>query len=421
MAQLKASLTQRFPALTSRDFAIFWVGQFFSLIGTMMQNTAQPYLAYRLSNSALDLGLIAAATTLPTFFIALPGGVLVERMDKRKTVIVLQAVMMIQAFILSALTLMGMVQVWHIVVLALLLGAASTIETTARQAMLIELVGRDALPNAITLQSAIFNTARVLGPSLTAPFLVLIQGRGEGWAFLANGISYLFVIFGLFFVRTQYKAEEAVEIHDFRTDLSESWKYIRGNTEVMLIIITAGLLGTFAYPLLQQIPVMATNLLKQIADTETDIATRTSALYTAQGIGALISAAYLAANSMYRKKGLLLVVGEYAFLVAMLGIAFPRTLWPAFILIAVMGWGSVTQMANMNILIQVQVPNSLRGRVFSAYLWALQGVAPLGSLLIGWMVETWEIPITALVCGGFLILCFTLMHLRFPGILRSEG
>ncbi len=418
---MKTALINRFPALTSRDFTIFWVGQFFSLIGTMMQNTAQPYLAYRLSNSPLDLGLIAAAGSLPTFFLALPGGVLIEHLDKRKAVIIMQVVMMIQALVLSALTLSGMVQIWHIVVLALVLGTASAFEITARQAMLIELVGRESLPNAIALQSTIFNAARVLGPSLTAPFLLLIQNEGEGWAFLANGISYLFVIIGLLFVQARFKEELTEERHDLRHDLSEGFRYIRGNTEVALIIVIAGLLGVFAFPLLQQIPVVATDVLKQINDTQAAIAARTSALYTAQGVGALVAAFFLAANSTYRRKGQLLVIGQYAFMLAMFGIAFPRSLWPATILVVIMGWGSVTQLATMNTLIQIQVPNNLRGRVFSTYLWALQGIAPLGSLLIGWMVQVWNIPITALASSGFLLVVFTLMHMRYPGVRESVG
>jgi MFS family permease len=186
---LRQQIAQRYPALASRDFMIFWVGQFISLIGTWMQNTTQPYLAYRLSGKPFDLGLIGFASALPTLILALPAGVLVERLDKRKTVITLQIVMMLQAFVLAYLALTGMVQIWPIVILAFLLGTATSIEITARQAMLIELVGKESLPNAIALQSTIFNAARVIGPSLVAPFLIFIQGSGEGWAFLANGIS----------------------------------------------------------------------------------------------------------------------------------------------------------------------------------------------------------------------------------------
>ncbi|MEI6291525.1 MAG: MFS transporter, partial [Chloroflexota bacterium] len=159
MNKIRDQFSQRYPALMSRDFVIFWVGQFVSLIGTWMQNTTQPYLAYRLSGKPFDLGLIGFAASFPTLLLALPGGVLVERLDKRKTVIAMQAVMMFQAFCLAFLALTGIIQIWHIIVLAFILGMATSVEITARQAMLIELVGKDSLPNAIALQSTIFNAA----------------------------------------------------------------------------------------------------------------------------------------------------------------------------------------------------------------------------------------------------------------------
>jgi MFS family permease len=160
MHELHSSIVRRFPALASRDFTIFLVGQFISVIGTWMQNTAQPYLAYRISGRPLDLGLIGFAATLPTLLLALPAGVLVERWDKRKTVIVFQSIMSFQAFGLAALMFTGHIQIWHIGVLALIFGTASAVEITARQAMLVELSGREALPSAIALQSMVFNIGR---------------------------------------------------------------------------------------------------------------------------------------------------------------------------------------------------------------------------------------------------------------------
>src|SRR6187551_2790442 len=162
---LKSTLTSHYPALTSRDFVIFWSGQFTSLVGTWMQNTTQPYLAYRISGRPLDLGLIGFAATLPTLLLALPAGVIVERLDKRKLVIWMQVVALLQAFILAGLALTGTIQIWHIAVLSFVLGTAGAFEITARQAMIIELVGREKLPNALALQSTAFNLARIIGPA----------------------------------------------------------------------------------------------------------------------------------------------------------------------------------------------------------------------------------------------------------------
>ncbi len=163
MNRIKAKLIERFPALASRDFVIFVIGQLISVIGTWAQATALPYLAYRISGRPLDLGLIGFSNTLPTLLFALPAGVLVERWDKRKTVIIFQAIMSLQAFGLAWLAYTNRLEIWHIVALAFFFGSAVSIEVTARQSMLIELAGREALPSAIALQTTAFNTGRVTG------------------------------------------------------------------------------------------------------------------------------------------------------------------------------------------------------------------------------------------------------------------
>ncbi|MEZ0395692.1 MAG: MFS transporter [Anaerolineales bacterium] len=410
---------ERFPALASRDFLIFWVGQFVSLIGTWMQNTTLPYLAYRISGRPLDLGLIGFAATLPTLLLALPGGVIVERLDKRKAVIALQSVMMLQAFTLAALALSGLIQIWHMFLLALLLGTANAVEITARQAMLVELVGKPALPNAIALQATIFNTARVLGPSMSAVVLLLAQNNGEGWAFFINGLSFLFVIVGLLFVRTPYKAAAARPRGgngSLLAEFKEGQRYIRGNTTVLAIILAATMVGFFGFPFGQQIPAIARDVLAVAADSEMLVKARTSALYLAQGIGALAASIYISANSNLKRKGLLLAIGQFVFVAMLSGVAFVRQLPLALGLILVLGWAMVTQMAMMNTLIQLEVPDALRGRVFSTYLWALQGVAPFGSLFVGWLAQQHGVPGAALVCGCICLAGLTLLQVAFPSI-----
>src|SRR5512133_1538705 len=176
------SITQRFPALASRDYVLFIIGQLISVIGTWMQSTALPYLAYRMTGRPLDLGIIGFSSTLPTLLFALPAGVLVERWDKRKVVIIFQAIMSIQAFGLAYLAYSGRMLIWHIVLLAFFYGSAVAVEVTARQAMLIELAGKDALPSAIALQTTAFNVGRVIGP-LCAAWIISATG-GEGAVFL---------------------------------------------------------------------------------------------------------------------------------------------------------------------------------------------------------------------------------------------
>ena len=420
MAGMAAAVTRRFPALASRDFVLFLVGQFVSVIGTWMQNTAQPYLAYRISGRPLDLGLIGFAATLPTLLLALPAGVLVERWDKRRTVIIFQAVMAVQALGLAALTFSGYIQIWHIAVFALLFGTASAVEITARQAMLIELAGREALPSAIALQTTAFNVGRVIGP-LTASSLLTTTGT-EGSVFLANGLSFLFVIAGLVIAKTRYKVpRETDEPKSLAVEFREGLAYIRRNTLVASIILMSASVGFFGFPLIQQIPALARDVLQTAADTEALVATRTSLLYAAQGAGALTAALLAAYMSSHRNKGLMVTLGQIAFIFPLIALGYVPDLALSLLLLTFIGWGTVTQLVSMNTLIQISVPNGLRGRVFSVYLWALQGVAPFGSLLIGWIAQNWGVPLAALTGGLVSLVTIGGLHLASPGVRRAQA
>jgi hypothetical protein len=265
--------------------------------------------------------------------------------------------------------------------------------------MLIELVGREALPNAIALQSTAFNISRVLGPALIVPVFFLFPKNSEGWVFLLNSISFVAIVIGLFFVRTLYQPPVEPRTRSMLAELREGTQYLFNTPAVGLLIIIAAVLGVFAFPIVQQLPVISKDLLGQVGDTKAVVDMRNSFLYTAQGAGALIAAFSIAMNNSARWRGLRLLLGEAAFILGMIVIPLSSSLWSTVIIIAFMGWGSVTQLATMNTLIQTQVPDHLRGRVFSIYLWALQGVAPFGSLLVGWMTQEFSLSTTALLCG----------------------
>ena len=419
MNRIKAKLIERFPALASRDFVIFVIGQLVSVIGTWAQATALPYLAYRISGRPLDLGLIGFSNTLPTLLFALPAGVLVERWDKRRTVIIFQAIMSLQAFGLAWLAYTNRLEIWHIVVLAFFFGSAVSIEVTARQSMLIELTGREALPSAIALQTTAFNTGRVLGP-ITAAWLISATGN-EGSVFLTNGISFVFVIAGLFVARTRFKVQnDAKQKGNLHSEFREGVSYIRNNTVVLSVILMAALIGFFGIPLIQQIPAVARDVLKTAVDTEMMVATRTSNLYAAQGVGAL-TAAFLAAYLASTNKQKMLAIGQASFVIPIIALGFVRDVNLALLLLVFIGWGTVTQLVSMNTMIQVDVPDRLRGRVFSVYFWALQGVAPFGSIVIGWLAQTWSVPTTIIVGGATCLLGILGIHLGLRNVRESSG
>lgn len=419
MNRFQSKLIERFPALSSRDFVIFVIGQLISVIGTWAQATALPYLAYRISGRPLDLGLIGFSNTLPTLLFALPAGVLVERWDKRKTVIIFQAIMSIQAFGLAYLAFTGHIQIWHIVALAFFFGSAVSIEVTARQSMLIELAGRESLPSAIALQTTAFNTGRVIGPIVAAG---LISATGnEGSVFLANGISFLFVIAGLFMARTRFKVEKDTKKEtDLRTEFKEGLAYIRKSTATMSIILMAALVGFFGIPLIQQIPAVARDVMKTVLDTEAIIATRTSNMYAAQGVGAL-TAAFLAAYLASADRRKMLILGQISFVFPIIALGFVRNINLALLILVFVGWGTVTQLVTMNTAIQIEVPDNLRGRVFSIYFWALQGVAPFGSIVIGWLAQTWDVPTTIIVGGTICLLGILAIRLTLRGVDNPLG
>jgi hypothetical protein len=287
--------------------------------------------------------------------------------------------------------------------------------------MLIELAGRDTLPNAIALQSTAFNFSRVIGPAIAAPLLLAFPSNGEGWIFLLNGISFATIILSLFFVNPRFRAEPFNSGQSYFRDFLDGGRYIRANRQVGLIIVIVGILGMFGLPIMQQIPVLAKDILAQAGDTKSIVDARNSAIYTAVGSGALIAALMIAFNNSPRWRATRLLLGEAAYIGGLIGIGFAANLWQAIILIVLLGWGSVTQLATMNTLIQTQIPDDLRGRVVSIYLWALQGFAPIGSLLIGWMTQTWNLPLTALTCGSICLAGIGFIQLAYPEVRRSAA
>jgi MFS family permease len=285
--------------------------------------------------------------------------------------------------------------------------------------MLIELTGREALPSGIALQTTAFNVGRVIGP-LVGAWIISATG-GEGAVFLVNGISFLFVIGGLLLAQTRYRIPPEANVQrNLRKEFKEGLRYIRSNSVVLSVILMVALVGFFGMPFIQQIPALARDVLVTNTNTETMVATRTSNLYAAQGVGALI-AAFLAATLSASDKHKMLMLGQISFTIPIIALGFTRSLNVALALLALIGWGTVTQLVTMNTLVQTEVPDKLRGRVFSVYFWALQGVAPFGSIVIGSIAQRWQVPTAAVVAGTICLIGILLIRLTLRNGEKSSA
>ena len=244
---------------------------------------------------------------------------------------------------------------------------------------------------------------------------MIAASGSEGTVFLVNGVSYIFVIIGLFFARTRFKEEKLPQMSEgWASEFKQGLRYIRSNTVVMSVILRSSLLGFFGIPLIQQIPAIARDILQPVLTSETLIAARTSNLYTAQGIGA-VTAALMMAYFGIANKDSILFVGQVLFVIPVIVLGMITNSSLAFFMLIFIGWGTVTQLISMNTMIQVRVPNDLRGRVFSVYFWGLQGVAPFGSILIGWIAQIWSVPTSIIMGGVVCLLGIALIRMVFIG------
>lgn len=381
----EANQPRRFGALQYRNYRLFWYGQLISLAGTWMQSVAQQWLVYSLTGSATMLGIIAAANSLPVLFLSPWAGVLLDRVPKRLVVIATQVVAMVLAFMLAALVWSGLVQFWHVVVLATLLGCVNAVDLPARQSFTPEMVSREDLPNAIALNSSVFNAARIIGPSIAG---VLVATVGEALAFALNGVSYIAVIGGLLMMRMPPFTANA----QHRTpvlDLIEGIRYVwRDPLKRVLIaaLMVHSIFGTLHITLM---PVFASqvfvvNNVPLLENGET----RLGVLMASFGLGAFIAALSLATFGERIKPGTRIMVGLFVYPIAFILFSLVSSFWLALVLLMVGGWAIITLLATCNTLMQTTTPDALRGRVMSLYSMILVGFLPFGHLLAGTLSDT---------------------------------
>jgi MFS family permease len=355
-----------------RNFRLWFFGQLTSLVGTWMQTIAQNWLVYQLTGSARDLGLVNFVGAIPLVPLTLYAGAIADRFSKRKIIFAMQSAMMAQAFILFGLCYAGVVQVWHVLVLAFLLGAAQALDTPARQAFVVDLVGKDDLSNAIALNSGIFHGARVIGPAVAG---VLVAYVGISGAFFLNGVSFLGVLGGLFLMDASLlprpKADGKVG-----DDLLGGIRYIGAHREPKAIVLLIAISALLAMPYYVLIPIFAKETLGGGADTY-------GVLMSAAGVGAVLGSLFSASGWAVRRKGLALTAGNLTFPLLLFWFAFSRDYALSVGLLAAIGFTFVLQNAPANSLLQSIVPDHLRGRVMAIYVSLFLGLMRIGGLLLG--------------------------------------
>ncbi len=404
-------LRRTFSALRHRNYRLFFIGQMISQIGTWMQTTAQAWLVLELTHSALLLGLVGALQFLPVIVFSLFGGVLADRVPKRTLLLVAQSVALVQAAIMWLLVVTGTVQIWHIMLLAALLGLTQALDTPTRQAFVGEMVGREDLPNAIALNSSLVNMARVLGPGLGG---LLIAWLGVAPLFLLNTISFIAVIIGLIMIdqRTLHalpnRRTDDQKLSAFQS-VREGLFYVGHVPSVLLVIGVIGVIALFGINFNVMLPLFAIDVFHAGPVGYGFI----SAAY---GLGALFSALWVAWGN--RKPSIrFLLIAAFAFSVLEIAFAFSHFYILSFPLLVGVGFAQIVMTATANTTIQTVTPNYLRGRVISVYLLVYSGGMPLGNLFAGGLAVLFGAPISFLI-GGILSLVAVIVGwiLRKPAV-----
>jgi MFS family permease len=384
------SYATTFRALRHPNFRLFFGGQLVSLVGTWMQSVAQSWLIYRLTGSAVLLGAVGFTSQIPVFVLASIGGIVADRYPRRDVLIVTQTAAMVLAGTLAAVTLLEGVRVWHIFVLGAALGVVNAFDIPARQAFVVEMVERPDVMNAIALNSAMFNGARIVGPAVAG---ALVASFGEGWCFFANAVSYLAVIAGLMRMRVPRATVVAGGTSAFAHVL-EGFRFARRTAPIRALLLLLGLVSAVAMPYSVLMPIFADQILHSGARG-------LGILMGASGGGALIGALALASRRDVRGLGIWVAIAMGGFGLSLVAFAVSRWFWLSAILLVPVGGCMMIQMSASNTLIQAMVPDALRGRVMAIYSMMFMGLAPVGALLAGTLASHLGAP-TMVAAGGAL-------------------
>jgi MFS family permease len=378
-----------FRALRHRNYRLFFGGQTVSLIGTWITRIATSWLVYRLTGSVLLLGVVGFCSQIPTLILAPFAGVLVDRWNRHRILVVTQVLSMLQSFALAGLSFAGIITVRDVLLLQMVQGIINAFDTPARQSFVVEMItDRNDLPNAIALNSSMVNLSRVIGPSIGG---VIIAAVGEAWCFLLDGLSYVAVIGSLMAMRVVMRPRAATTTA-ISEELRDGFRYVSSFPPVRSALLLLALVSTMGMPYTVLMPAVSRDMLHGDSNT-------LGLLMTASGLGALAGALYLASRHTVVGLGRVIAIAASAFGVGLVLFSFSRNLILSLVLLPIAGAGMMVTMASTNTFLQTIVDERLRGRVMAFYAMAFLGTAPIGSLLAGVAANRIG-PTNAIALGG---------------------
>jgi MFS family permease len=386
-------VSNRFRALKHFNFQLFFAGQLISLIGTWMQSTAQLWLVYRMTNSPALLGIFGFASQIPILFLSSLGGYVGDRYNRQRGVIWTQTAAMILAFVLAALTLLGVVRVWEIILIGFFAGIANAFDVPIRQAFLVQMVGKEDLPNAIALNSSIFNGARVVGPAIAG---FAIAWVGEGWCFFLNGVSFLAVIVALLMMRIE-KIEIRAHSGSPLRNFLQGFHFAMSDRPIRSSLLLVSLMSMFGLQYSVFLPVFARDILHGGPS-------RLGMLMSFAGVGAVIGALHFAARTDY--KGLVEWIAATSTTCAVGLILFSQShvFWLSAAMLLIVGFSATSQLAATNTIVQGRVPDELRSRIMAVYATMFMGVQPLGALVAGGVAKRIGAPYALSAFGSICLI-----------------
>ena len=399
---------ETFAALKHYNYRLWFGGQVVSLVGTWMQSTAQGYLIYQITRSPFYLGLVGFVGGAPSLLFTLFGGVIADRLPRRKLLVITQTCMIILAFILAALTFTHTVKPWHVLVLAFLLGVANAFDAPARTSFVLELVSRESMTNAIALNSTMFNIATVVGPSVAGLTYAAI---GPAWCFTLNGLSFIAVIVALLLMRIQLQAQP-VRRTAALAELGEGIRYVLKNRMILSLILSVGIVSIFGIGMMNLLPAWATTVLHG------DVTTN-GWLVSARGLGSMISALMLAYWGVRKLRGRLWTAGAFVMPVMLFIFAWIRVVPLSLLTLLGVGWGFMMVTNNSQAVVQSLVPDKLRGRVMGVYTLVFFGSMPIGALLAGSLAGKIGEPLTVMSGAVLLMVMAVLAWIFLPDIRRQ--